>query len=116
MKSIIESLIKEDYQGWKNYATWGVALILDNNRDMYEYMQQQVKAAMASSVELSSQIVELGDIIREYVEGLVEEALDTSNEMAAQLINVALGEVDWNEIAKSYIEEERLQQNQPQED
>ena len=112
MKQIIEKVMQEDYQGWDNYATWGVALILDDNQEMLEYVQEEMRRIMDGGGEEASQVTELEDVIREYVEGMTEEAQADANEMISQLISVAMAEVNWREIAKSYIDEESLQRSQ----
>ena len=32
----------ETYNGWKNYATWGVALVLDNDEGTYNHVREMV--------------------------------------------------------------------------
>ncbi len=34
---------QDDYQGWKNYETWAVALWLDNDRASYEYCRDEAR-------------------------------------------------------------------------
>jgi hypothetical protein len=43
----------EDYNGWKNYETWNVALYLNNDEGSYLAVKEYVKDTLDSTDELS---------------------------------------------------------------
>ena len=103
MRELLEMIIKEDegYQGWKNYATWGVALIIDNEQGYYNRAIQMVDEIM-SKEDKELVRVEVADALKAWVED-EPAALDGLSDMQQQLINAALSDVDWMELADHYI-------------
>jgi len=83
------------YNGWKNYETWAVNLWLNNEAGHYHMIREQ-----ASVLD----IYELATYIREYVEEMMD-ALDIPTSMFSDLLNAALSEVNWDEIAEGFKEE-----------
>lgn len=81
------------YNGWKNYETWAVALWLDNDYGTYEYVRELAEDATR---------VELADRIEEYVK---EAAPELEASMFADLLNAAIGEVDFLAIADNLLSE-----------
>lgn len=109
------------YQGWKNYTTWGMALVFDNDRDIYEYFRAQIQE-LADEAADSEQVGEgiwtekefvkfsLSDDMKQFVEDWVEQAQENIKEgpgasLVSQLLSSAMDEVDWHEIAEHYMEE-----------
>lgn len=84
---------KADYQGWKNYETWAVALWADND--------QGLQQSILEMVPQYKEAYELGDAIKELIE---ESKPDVGNTLWADLLNGALSEVDWREVAESYMQ------------
>ena len=100
-----------DYNGWKNYETWAVALHLDNDegtqnmvrdwvKDLRSQESEQVKEGIWTAEEalefnLADQIKDFIEEQRPEVEGLYHDLLDA-----------ALSEVDWHEVAEHYIEKD----------
>ena len=82
-----------DYNGWKNYETWCVNLWISND---------------PGSEEAARECVEVGDTYGtgEQIESMVTEWVhaDDLTGLASDLLNGALCEVDWREIADAYIE------------
>jgi hypothetical protein len=103
------------YNGWKNYATWGVALVLDNEQSTYNEARNR-----AHTIEMhapgSPQVIDgiwtkeqaarfvLADWLKDYVEELCGLESDELSMMARQMIGAALSDVDWDEIASHYLE------------
>jgi hypothetical protein len=82
---------KADYQGWKNSETWQVALWLDNDQGL-----NAVSAEMAQTIQDPNQLAES-------LKNLVEEAKpDLGASLWDDMINWALAEVDWVEIAEHF--------------
>jgi len=92
---------KKQYNGWTNYATWLVALHIDNDEALQNYALELVGqddcewgVATASS-ELKNWFEELVDEIANFI---------PNNALVSDLINATLSDVNWQEIAKHYIE------------
>jgi hypothetical protein len=85
---------KADYQGWKNYETWTVALLIDNDRTLYDEVQSVVNSHKGEAWEL-------GDSIKEIIER--DNPLDGVANVYSQLLSGAISEVDFREIAQSLL-------------
>lgn len=104
---------KSGYQGWKNHETWGVALWIDNERSLYEerrYMTRERWSAARShenvpAVWTRSQAAQftLAESLKEWVEEMAPELGAT---LYSDLMSWALAEVDWDELADSWLNEE----------
>lgn len=100
------------HEGWTNYATWGVALVLDNEQATHEECRAQARAFVDSAdrhdnvpaIWTAQQAAQFGmeDWIQEYVERLCER--DGMPLMAQQLVAAGLAEVNWSEIAQSILD------------
>jgi hypothetical protein len=84
------------YNGWTNYETWLVNLWLTNDQGTAETMQELAAASRAND----EAEWELADTLKEWVDGMVDESVP-GNGMVRDLVNAALGSVDWREIARS---------------
>jgi hypothetical protein len=111
-KNMSKVMTKEDktYNGWTNYETWNVALWLDNERGTYDLWRERAKELLARSEATSYLTKEEGAVydlargLREEIEGQVP---DFGASMYTDLLNAALSEVNWAEIARHYIEESK---------
>ena len=88
-----------DYQGWTNYATWGVALILDNDQGTQEHRQELTRVAARQGHPRSF----LAASLREYVDELAYTV--ELSDMAAQMLGAGLAEVDWDDLTETYLAE-----------
>ena len=86
------------YNGWSNYETWAVKLWLDNEEPSYRF-----------GVETARDWHGLDDAACGLARRLEEEVADAmpleEASVYSDLLRAALGEVDWFEIAESYLEE-----------
>ena len=90
------------YNGWSNYATWGVALVLGNDQGVDEMVREMGTA--------SDPDWRYADQIRDLVESMCEvpDSPTSPGEgifyplMARQIIQAGLADVDWVEIARDY--------------
>ena len=85
-----------DYNGWKNYETWNIALWLNNDEGTYNYMLELAQEARDEE-DLASKI---------------EDFLDDNNPLATaspslyqDILGASLRSADLREIAKSFLEE-----------
>jgi len=94
------------YNGWANYETWNVKLWLDNDQGTYTEVTDHAAEVYAEAVEDNANALEypytsnFATWLKEYVEEMQPE-LPAST--FSDLLNAALGEVDWHEIALSYL-------------
>jgi hypothetical protein len=110
----------ETYNGWTNYATWGVALVLDNDEGTYNEVREQVadlKTQVAGIDDATSNIgtadEQLNYLLSEWLKDFTEElcGLEDSSEqglsmMARQVLQAGLAEVNWDEIADNILSED----------
>lgn len=95
---------RKEYNGYTNYETWAVALWIDNEQGSQEYWQC-VAAELSSSdspgyiADENTQRCRLADRLKDEH----EEALPELQGFAADLLNAAVSEVDWYDIADNLI-------------
>jgi len=83
------------YQGWKNYESWAVALWLDNEQSLQRQAQRIVNR--------ETNIYRAVDALKTFV---TEDILpDLGASLAQELLNAAISEVDWEEVAKHFQDE-----------
>lgn len=111
----------DTYNGWKNYPTWAVNLWLENDRGLYEMTleatQDEINDA-PNCIQVRDDIwtveqatrFNTADRLREMVEELPHMGYGTDDGefpttgIPADLYGWALEQVDWHEIAQSWIE------------
>jgi len=97
----------QEYNGWTNRETWATNLWIDNDRGLYERVQEITEEAMDSVRELADNI-----------QGLFEELFDMENifgDYGKELIIMSqdigsLYRVNWHEIAESKLLELKTQE------
>jgi hypothetical protein len=111
----------ETYNGWTNYATWGVALVLDNDEGTFTETREQAAAFVSGAPQhenvtagiwTAEQAAQFGmaDWLKNYTERLcgLEDCDDGTREptmMAMQVMQAGFAEVDWDAIAASILSE-----------
>lgn len=107
------------YNGWANRATWLVNLHLTNDQGLYEDAVHQVRSAFEYAVvpdhvrgvttDYQWKLGRATDALRDHVEALTQadgSALGIGVPLlVADLVNQALADVDWREIAEGLLEE-----------
>lgn len=97
----------EKYNGWTNYETWCVALHLDNEQGSYDYWRAIAQEAWEQAVPTNAWTrseaarFELSDRLKDEHE---ESKPDVSG-VWADMLNAALAEVEWDEIANHYLQD-----------
>ena len=86
--------MSDGYNGWSNYETWNVKLWLDNEQGSYDECRDMARRARSVNA--------LADQLKDMIH---EAAPDLGASMFSDLLNAALGEVDWDEIAEAYYTE-----------
>ncbi len=95
----------KEYNGWHNYETWLVKLWMDNDEGSDSYWREQAeevwKAAEADPTFTREEraTLDLADVLKEYH----DEAQPELQGFWADLLNAAMSEVNWYEIAEHMI-------------
>ncbi len=95
---------EEGHNGWANYETWLTALWIDNDRGSYEHRRDltcQIKDSYPDDEE--KQAYELGDLLKDWISE--QNPLSDQASLFVDLINAALSEVNWREIAVNFLSE-----------
>lgn len=96
------------YNGWTNYETWAVKLWMDNDQGSQEHWNEAAQDAWGTAKgnednrdEASRDArIALAERLKDEHE---EAAPDLKNTVWADLLNAAIGEVDWHEIADALL-------------
>lgn len=114
----------EGYNGWTNYETWSVALIMDNDRSLYEQRCALAREIYDEAVpewdwQSKQQAAEqrMVEWLKDYVEeknplndpGYINDSEPLSY-LYSQLLGAAISSVNWHEIARHWIEEAMQEQ------
>lgn len=100
------------YNGWKNYETWCFKLWLDNDESSHNYWTERAREYHKESLEngrsndywTNEEFAQfnLADQLKEWAEE--NNPLGDDASMWTDLLNAALSEIDWVEIAQAYLE------------
>ena len=98
-------MAQNEYNGWTNWETWVVNLWIDNDQNLYEYYGDMAHAEVSKDKEtatfnLSLTLQEQFDEWMPEIEGLY---LD--------LLNGAMREINWHEIARHLVERVEEEKN-----
>ena len=81
------------YEGYTNYETWAVNLWLNNEEGTHRYWREE-----------AGRVRDRGKLAQRLKDELNEEAPDLGSTLWADLLNAALSDVDWYEVAESFLE------------
>lgn len=102
---------EEGYNGWKNYETWCVGLWIDNERPSYDRAREMAVNAKERAVD-HERVIDgtwdagraatyiLSDALEDWIKDMVPEL---ESGMFQDLLNAAISEVDWHELAEHYL-------------
>ena len=110
----MQSKETEKYNGWTNYETWAVNLWISNVESSYRYWRKQAALQRKKAVECSrvkdgiwtegkAAVFHLADQMRDEIS---EETPELEASVYSDLLSSALGEVNWEEIAGSWMEDD----------
>jgi len=99
------------YEGWKNYETWAVKLWLDNEEGSSRYWADATREAWENA-EAETPFTrserarhDLADQLKDEIDQNMPEAITEAVDgtLYSDLLNAALGEVCWQEIADAML-------------
>lgn len=109
----------EKCQGWKNYETWGINLIISNEQNYYRYIKTLALDAFNGPVIYSEdeRIFNAAEVIREYIRETFSDCMEECyNKIPKYKIMFVILEqiidfsesttIDFREIAESLLEDE----------
>ena len=102
-------MTEQGYNGWANYETWCVNLWLSNDQGTQEHCEEMAQDAWDNAeggkylTRLEVATRALAGMLRDEQEEAASELTGNSS-MFSDLLTAALGEVNWDEIAKAFLE------------
>ena len=87
------------YNGWTNYETWCMQLHMDNDESLQRCFERAAVEAVRD-VGVGDAVPVLADRLEEWH----KDAMPEVTGVFADLLNAAMSEVNWHEIARHYIE------------
>ena len=95
----------QEYNGWTNRETWATALWIDNERGLYDLIQEKIDEAMGSVRELADMIeATLDEIFFTSFDEMTQEGLNMLRDIGS------LYRVNWYEIAEAKLSELKTQE------
>lgn len=88
---------QNEYNGWYNYETWLVNLWLTNDQGSYNYWSEATNEA--------KDVYELSNRIKDEIEEF--NPVTDESSLYADLMNAAISEVNFDEIARSFFDDFR---------
>ena len=82
------------YQGYTNHATWAVSLWVDNDEGLYNERREIVRVNRVK--------YECAAALKSWIEDMVP---DLGATLWSDLLNGALSDVNWDELAQTWIDE-----------
>jgi hypothetical protein len=100
----------KEYNGWTNYETWNVKLWIDNEQGSSEYWAEAAteawdEAEYKRTYQSQTRKESASCILADHLKNEFEEAQPEVTGMWADLLNAAMSEVNWYEIAENMLEE-----------
>lgn len=109
------------YNGWTNYETWLVKLWIDNDQGAQEYWQE--RATEIAEDEISNEHDDVAEAqsqaayrLARDLEAYHDEFRPETVGVYADLLTSALGMVDWDEIARSMLDDLEIDWQPAQDD
>lgn len=102
---------EKGYNGWTNYETWNIKLWIDNDQGTQEYWHEQAQYSYkrAKSDKTFSRLENAALTLKDVLKDDFEEHNPLNEHGTAgpyhDLLNAALSEVNWYEIAQSLLED-----------
>lgn len=100
--------MESTYNGWRNYETWLTNLWLSNDQGTYEYWRDKARDAWqeAETTGTGSRAEEARCILAQWLKDETDDHNPCSQaSLYTDLLNAALSEVNWYEVAEAFLED-----------
>lgn len=87
------------YNGYKNYETWATNMWFSNDPGLEEAIREYAK-------EVEYDVPTIAQYLQELLEDLLTQERDFEYGLFSDLLNSAMDEIDWYEIAQHWTDEE----------
>jgi hypothetical protein len=91
------------YNGWTNYETWATASWIENEQSSYNHSHFLAELVKEEHHEQSDRVGCLATKLKDWIEEL--NPLADQADLFCDLLNAAISEVDWHEIAENFLSE-----------
>jgi hypothetical protein len=102
------SMVDNTYNGWTNWETWIVNVWMDNDQKLYEYYREVAREEVLKDKE--SATYKLSITLRKQFDEWAPEI----EGLYLDLLNGAMREINWREIARHLIEAVEEEENYAQ--
>ena len=106
----------KEYNGWTNYETWVTKLWMDNDHGTYCFLRvlaqdcwDNAKTDTYAPTKERQAVYDLADALKEWMEE--NNPLANKANVYTDLLNAAIQEVNWHEIAESWLEDIGIELN-----
>jgi hypothetical protein len=98
--------MSEGYNGWTNYETWVVNLWMDNEQGSQEFFREQAREIYdaAAPCQFFTQEERARLRFADWLKEHYDENIPDMPGVYGDLLGGALSKVNWNEIARHYID------------
>ena len=114
-------MTNKTYNGWSSYETWAVKLWMDNEESSYRYWQERTREAVETTDDkFPNQFMDKVDNAKSLLAEWLKNEHDSQSEhpvftaadgtVYADLLNAALSEVNWHEIAGALLEDVEVEE------
>lgn len=95
---------RKEYNGWTNYETWLANLWMDNEEGTQAYWRERAENAGNESTDRDEAIELLAAELENDMDERAEELTGNAG-VFADLLNAALKKIDWQDIARHWIDD-----------
>lgn len=109
-------MTKNEYNGWTNYETWNVKLWMDNDEGSNSYWVERAEALVEKCGNSEEDRADAATGLAEEIKDQFEESNPLPDSgVYTDLLNAALSEVNWFEIAESYVSGVEIEEEETEE-
>lgn len=98
-------MVDNTYNGWTNWETWIVNLWMDNDQKLYEYYGEMARAEVSKNKKSATFKLSLA------LDKQFDEWMPEVEGPYHDLLNGAVREVNWHEIARHLVERVEEEEN-----